>query len=296
MRASSDGSKIALTLPFDGIIELFDFNAETGLVTNLRSNSNNPFYYPFGVEFSPDNSKLYATTSPKDLNQKTILYQFDLDESNPFDNPQIIYESLVTQASDSLLGALQLATDGRIYVARSRRGAVPKTRLGVIYNPNRLGSACNYNHLEEDNNGLLLEGGMSYQGLPNFVTSFLDIPHFYWQNHCHQSPTIFALRNEANIESITWDFDDGGVTSNDLSAEYIFSEPGIYTVQVTENYDGEAYTKSRDILIHELPEVDPGQGSDTIFFITQFQYYARCWYFRCLFLGAFRVNRTLSGC
>ncbi len=267
MRASSDGSKIALTLPHDGVIELFDFDASTGIVSNSKSSGNGAFYYPFGVEFSPDNSKLYATTSPLELNRSTSIFQFDLTLDNPFDNPQLIYEATVTQASDSLMGALQLAPDGRIYVARSRRGAIPKARLGVIYNPNRPGLECNYNHLEEDNNGLFLEGGKAYQGLPNFVTSFLDVPHFYWQNHCHQSPTIFALRNEANIASIEWDFDDGGATSNDLSAEYIFSEPRIYTVQVTESYNGETYTKSRDILIHALPEVDIGQGSDTVFLL-----------------------------
>jgi gliding motility-associated-like protein len=268
MRASSDGSKIALTLPHDGVIELFDFDAATGLVSNRKTSGAGSFYYPFGVEFSPDNTKLYATTSPLELNRSTSIFQFDLAENNPFENPQLIYEATVTQASDSLMGSLQLAPDGRIYVARSRRGAVPKARLGVIYNPNRLGSACNYNHLEDDNNGLFLEGGMSYQGLPNFVTSFLDIPHFYWQNHCHTYITAFNLRNEANIESIEWDFGDGGAISDGLRAEHTFSEPGrYYTVNVTENYNGQAYTKSRNIYIHPLPEVDIGQGSDTIFLL-----------------------------
>jgi gliding motility-associated-like protein len=269
MRTSSDGTKIALTIPHDGIIELFDFNTTTGVVSNLRSSGLSSFFYPIGLEFSPDNSKLYATTSPRnDPSSPTQipseLYQFDLSSENPFLNYTTVYTQVGT---DTVFGALQLGSDGRIYLARTI-DAYALDRLGVINNPNRYGLACNYNHLLDDNNGFFLEGGMTYKGLPNFVTSFLDIPHFYWQNHCHTYITAFNLRNEANIESIEWDFGDGGAISDDLRAEHTFSEPGrYYTVNVTENYNGQAYTKSRNIYIHPLPEVDIGQGSDTIFLL-----------------------------
>ncbi len=267
MRASPDGSKIALTLPEDGVVEVFDFNTRTGQVTNVSSSGLDAFYYPFGVEFSPDNSKLYVSTSPRELNNLTSLFQLDLNDSNPFENPYTIFQSLVTQNADSLLGALQLGLDGRIYVARTRWGINSMSNLGTIYNPNRKGLECNYNHLLEENNGLPLNGGRTYQGLPNFVTSYLDIPHFNWINHCHQSPTIFALRNEANIDEINWAFSDAGAQSDQLKGVHTFSQPGNYTVSVTERYNGIPYSSSRDITIYPLPDVDIGQGGDTIYIL-----------------------------
>ncbi len=268
MDISPDGSRIALTIPDAGVIEVFDFDTQTGRVSNPQSSGTEGIYYPFGVAFSPDNSKLYITTNPRDNNRPTGIYQFDLDEENVFDNPETIYEvNFNTNTTDTLFGALQLGIDGRVYVAKSRTGNVGKAELGVIYNPNRKGTASNYNHLYEDNNGLHLNGAESMAGLPSFVSSYLDIPHFNIQNHCHTSITAFRLRNEANIDEILWNFGDQGATSDELRSGHIFSEPGVYTVNLTEFYAGREYAYNKDITIHPLPEVDIGQGGDTVFIL-----------------------------
>jgi len=70
--------------------------------------------------------------------------------------------------------ALQLGVDGKIYVSKTNRGnTTGKLSLGVIYNPDRQGLACNYNKLDHlANNGLYLGGGTSLSGLPDFVTDF----------------------------------------------------------------------------------------------------------------------------
>ncbi len=269
MKASPDGNRIALVIPHDGIVELFNFDKVTGNVALSDGSGPAAFNYPFGLEFSPDNSKLYMTTSPLGDNVN-YLYQFDLNTTNFFSNPYIVHQYTVNQleGADSLMGALQLAPDGKIYMAKFRKGVLGKQALGVIYNPNRPGAACNYNSLNSiPNNGLNLNGASSLIGMPNFVTSFLDIPHFNWINECHTEITYFELRNEANISQITWEFNDNGATSNQILTQHTFSQPGTYVVDVTERFNDLDYSTSRSITIHPLPVTDIGQGSDTIYLL-----------------------------
>lgn len=268
--ASSDGNKLALTLPYSGIIEIFDFNNATGEVSNATTSSTGQFYYPMGVEFSPDNSKLYATTNP--LNADTsYLYQLDPSHSQPFDNRIVIkkmaYDEIET---DTLFTTLQLATDGKIYVSKVTHGAKGLPNLGVIYNPDRPGLACNYNELNyTSSNGFYLEGATTEVGLPNFMNEYLDIPHFFYLNQCLNDSTNFIIRNTANLEP-TWDFDDAAGTSilaDPYSPIHIFSEDGIYEVELTETYDGNDYIFTEQIIINPLPAIDIGQGSNIIYIL-----------------------------
>ena len=61
MKISPNGQKLGLAIsnvPYD-LVELFDFNTFNGLVSNQCTLSTNGFVY--GVEFSPNSSKFYAT-------------------------------------------------------------------------------------------------------------------------------------------------------------------------------------------------------------------------------------------
>jgi gliding motility-associated-like protein len=273
MKLSPNGKKLALVVPFDGVIELYDFDTETGELSHPEQVQDLIKYkYVFGVEFSPDNSKLYVTTSPLD-DWTNFLYQFDLNMASPLDNPVVIDQFTVSQLGndDSLMAALQLAVDGKIYMAKFKRGLLGKNFLGVINNPDRPGPECNYNRLDNVlNNGLYLSGSESLLGLPNFVTSFLDIPHFTFYNQCHHDTTEFKITNTANIEDTDWDFDDPGghTVNNDLYyPAYVFSEPGDYTVELTETFNGIDYSYTYPVRIHPLPFVDIGEGSDTIYIL-----------------------------
>lgn len=134
MTVSKNGSRIACALWQDGIIELFNFNRQSGVLTNAKTITN--YHAVLGLEFSPDGSKLYATNylGPN-------LTQFDL--SN--------YTQAAIVASATTVGTLplhntyyyggymQLGPDDKIYVAESFHNMV-----GRINNPNTLGVGCNY--------------------------------------------------------------------------------------------------------------------------------------------------------
>jgi len=274
MKASSNGKKIALVLPADGIVELLDIDGLSGRISNPVTSNANAFYFPIGLEFSPDNSKLYMSTSPNG-SDSSFLYQFDITQGSPFSNPTVInsfyFSTIYSSPADSLMQALQLGVDGKIYVSKNKRGNIAgKSNLGVIYNPNRPGIACNYNELDyTSNNGLFLDGGVSLAGLPDFVSGFLNIPHFYFYNQCHNDTTDFMIRNSANVEPI-WDFNDPSgtnISSDIMQPKHIFSEPGNYTVNLTETYDNIDYLFEQNIIINPLPYFDIGMGSDTIYIL-----------------------------
>ncbi len=274
MMASPDGSMLAQVINFDGYVELFDFDNATGKVSNARNSTPGLIKGPYGVAFSADNSKLYVTTAPLD-NTTNFLYQFNLSQSNPLDNPFVVDAMEVTATTQVLFGALQLATNGRIYVAKFIKGLPDNNKypsLGRINNPNRPGAECNYNSID----GLAqeefdLSNGNSFSGLPAFPNDFLDIPHFWSYHWCHHDTTAFIIRNNANITTAYWNFAEvdatGELVDNSmLYPGYIFSEPGTYPVELTEAFNGQQYVSNQTVVIHPLPDVKLST-SDTIYIL-----------------------------
>ncbi len=273
IKASSDGNKIAVAIPVDGVIELFDFNKSSGTLSGAVSSNPGDFYYPYGIEFSPDNSKLYVSTSPIEPGTN-FLYQFDLNVTNPFATTPTVIEQFdwsMIGTNDSLMGALQLAPDGKIYLSKFTKGATDgKPTLSVIYNPNRAGADCNYNKLDlNSNTPFYLQGGRTMVGLPVFVTDYLNIPHYSFFNLCHHDTTNFEIRNTANVNAewnfATLDADGILVNTDPLNPGFVFSEPGNYQVELSESWDGSTYPSFvRNVTINPLPNVDIGNGADTI--------------------------------
>lgn len=144
MKANMSGDKIALGIFRMDIFELFDFNKTTGVLSNCYSSAPN-YSDNSGVEFSPDGTKLYGsrTTYKK-------IYQFDITQTNPFNNPSLI-TSTSLEPSD-----LQIGPNGKIYVAE-----YTKNYLSVIHYPNELGLNCNY-----ESQAVYLEGKTCRRGLP----------------------------------------------------------------------------------------------------------------------------------
>lgn len=190
-KVNASGTKIALINRSINSVELFDFNRNTGLLSN-PIDLNPLFEKGYGIEFSPDDSKLYVGT---DFN----LYQYDL--TVPTKNAILASEFLITSTFRTLR-ALQRAPDNKIYVAIRNQNF-----LGVINSPNLAGTDVSYNE-----QGLFVNPGISLFGLPtpstvlsnslNFnigpdttlcstETLFIDLSHisgtYHWQDGSQNS-------------------------------------------------------------------------------------------------------------
>ena len=148
LKFSPDGQHLAAALWREtNKFEIYDFDRNTGKVSNPRSFG--PYAEAYGVEFSPDGTKVYGTCNGVGGGQ-TEIWQFDLKTKT---------KTLVGKSANRKIGALQLGPDGRIYVARE-----DNPNLGVITAPNAPGGDCRY--VDE---GLKLGGRRSKLGLPAFV-------------------------------------------------------------------------------------------------------------------------------
>ncbi len=259
MKASPDGSKVGLAISGLNKIELLDFNNSSGQLSNPRSYTTlDPGISPYGVEFSPDNKKLFFSllqlvgNGPPTIPSR--IYQFDLQAglANPI---------LIDSIPGERVGGMQLAPDGRIYVSRTVNVLNKKDSLGVIYNPTRGGKEANYNILDRTNgNRFSLGGRKCIYGLPNFIQSYFDIPVFTYDSVCHGEATQFTISNRANVDTVLWQFGDG-TTSTSQDPVHVYAQPGVYSVKLIETYNGISYTDSNQVTIHQLPPVELG---DTI--------------------------------
>lgn len=227
MKASPDGKRLAIAVQSDSIpmVEVFDFNNATGVVSNPITIS----YYgvnhgAYGVSFSPDNTKLYVSVSGIN-DSTTAIYQYDLNAGTPAaivasqtQLAQIKMYKIGLNSYANQFGALQLGPDGKIYISMS------KDTLSYISNPNVTGSGCGFVL-----NGLPIKPVYyTYSfGLPNFMDAYyagiqLNIPDVY---HC-STFTVAALDAGPGYSGYQW---STGATTQTISV----TNPGQYWVTVT---------------------------------------------------------------
>lgn len=156
LKASPDGTKLALAEFGSNFVELFNFNNSTGEISNHIDLSGSISADSYSVEFSPNNKLLYFTGT----SENSIIYQANIE----LETEEEIKNSIINigMATSERFGALQNGPDGKIYIAKSIDGY-----LSVINNPNQIGIACNF---QED--VIYLEGRNSILGLPNLIPSF----------------------------------------------------------------------------------------------------------------------------
>jgi hypothetical protein len=141
-----------------GRTELFDFDPATGAVSNYRLIDSSSTFDPYGVEFSPDNTKLYSTLAVFALPIVTnYLWQYDL---------SLPTTALITASRDTLMTYstiprrdMKLGPDNKIYVCNP-----PSGFLDCIPTPNLAGAACGFIP-----NAVPLGIGTCNSGLPNTV-------------------------------------------------------------------------------------------------------------------------------
>lgn len=242
LRASPNGRLLAAARVSSGI-DLFSFDAATGQVSApqaLPAVTN--FYY--GLEFSPDNSKLYTTNG-------NFVYQIDLAAG---------FASTTLPLLNGGAMGLQRGPDGQIYLSQSNAGSI-----SIIHQPNAAGLACNL-----QGQAFGLSGGTCVLGLPNFPNAFPVTPV------PPPPPVIGALAPICEGEllavstptalptgaTFSWNFGDpaSGVanTATGASASHRYASSGTYKVTLTlTTPSGSASTEALAV-VNALPRFSLG--------------------------------------
>ena len=183
-----------------------------------------PDYGNYGIEFSPYDRFLYVSENSGTPNGNNI-YQFDLlaGTSSAINNSRtVIWTFPATQGEP---GALQLGPDGKIYLAVWTRSA-----LSIIEYPDSLGSATSF--IED---GISLGGATSLGGLPSKPNSF-GHPYIEASNFCFGVTSYFSVIAQTEIDSVNWSFGDPSTGaanfSNSFDSQHVFSQPGIFEIQL----------------------------------------------------------------
>ncbi len=232
LKFSPDGTKLAVANFTDGLF-IYDFDKATGSITNQQSltipgiNKN-----PYGLEFSPNSTLLYVHAT-NDIegssNHSSSLLQFDITSAD-------IDASLIELDSRSIFrGALQQGENGKIYrtITNSYNEGTPY--LGVINNPNEVGSASDYSH-----NAVNLNGKNAMQGLPPFIQSFFGNTDLIQNTNGTTSSTLTLCSGEPLVleaDSIPgatyfWEKDGIPIASADTH---------MYTISTTSDTDSGRY-------------------------------------------------------
>lgn len=227
LKSSTDGKKLAYAVYINGFLEILDFNNSTGVVSNPITITGAQYSNEYGVEFSPDNTKVYfGSYATMKITQVNLCAG---------SNAAIIASATDIGTATNAVGALQLGPDGKIWVSRS--GA---PWLGVINSPNTLGAGCNF-----VNNGVSLNGKNAGAGLPNFISSIFQptlapiTSTVVCLNASFTSPTLNTTQCAAASNAITsysWNFGDPGSGPLNTSAlanpTHAYPTAGTYTVNL----------------------------------------------------------------
>jgi gliding motility-associated-like protein len=296
MKFSPDGKKLGVTNSNVKAIELFDFDASTGKISNPLKLSNSTYFSgPYGLEFSPDGTKLYAST----FNYPRSLCQMDITSNNAstiMNSLQLIY------SSPHKIWGLQVAIDGKIYAS------MQSDSLGVINNPNIAGSSCNFTP-----NGIYLKGKSAFLGLPNFIQSYFFTDSLQIKGFCYTDSTNFNLTDTSHTDSIYIDFGDKSshkqlknlinfkhkylVSNNYKVVCYIFHDHIIDTIIKRIHIAAQIMTALKDTIICTKKSVDLNTFLSRNKFSFLWQDGSKDSFFTALKQGKYWVNITdSSGC
>lgn len=200
-----------------------------------------PTLFPYGVEFSPDSNVIYFS------NNYTSIYQF-----HHTSTADVVDKLYLGNPSPFKYGSLQLAMDGKIYIAVFADDGSSPPYLSVINYPDKTTpEECGFEKLT-----ISLGSNGSFRGLPNFVQSYFE-NRILTENRCVSDMFDFDLNAYGPIQSATWEFGDGN-TSNSLTPTHQFQNPGEYVVKSTIEVYGKSIDLYKLVEVFPLPNADPG--------------------------------------
>jgi hypothetical protein len=226
LKVNPYGTRLAAACFNANRVELFDFNASTGAVSNLVTLSLPPNTSSYGVEFSLDGTKLYASI----WGANAKLYQWDLCAGSMAAIVASAYTLAVPNSPG--LSSMQTGIDGKIYVNGSNTNS-----LSVINNPNGLQSACNFSVKAQP------VTGTTSLGLPTFCASLLRPAAnvITMSQTCaivsFSSPySIASCSGPMTFTSQVWNFGDPASGSLNTSSQdvvsHTYNATGTYTVSL----------------------------------------------------------------
>ena len=250
LKFSPDGTKAASANTGLGNLEIFEFDNATGVFSNaIAINPVLPIENTFGTAFSSNGKMVYVGFDKR-------VYQFDLSSYSQQDienSVQHISYSGINEPAYICIGNLQLAPDGKIYVAHETTGDYFKY-LGVINLPDLSGMNSFY-----VDTGIYLGGNSSTIGLPNMLASSLLPVDFDVETGCIGEPATFKLSNDlSDYLSLKWNFGDtiGFIpsTSNEENPTYVYNDIGTYDVSLVVKDQCKTHIKRKKITIYDKPD------------------------------------------
>lgn len=234
LKFSADGTKVCSSLGGDpkNNVQLYDFDQETGKLSNAKIIVKEGVFDAYSSEFSPNGKVLYVSSF-----NKSDLFQFDLS----LNSEKAIQKSKYNLSKDSdVKSCLQIGYDHKIYVSKNNQ-----SEIGVINNPNNLKDGCSY-----DNSGVILPPGSKCRlGFPNFIQSYFKTYRLLEEPITEKPPRKDTLEVIKEVEDVlkeqdfTIYFESGSSRINSASqktldavAKIIQQNPG-YKVEISSHTD-----------------------------------------------------------
>lgn len=185
IKISPDGTKLIMAGGFPTYINVFDFDKNTGLVSNvLKVPKANDIDYGYGAEWSPNSKYVYYSS---------YAGQPGINGYNTETNTSFIVNDTLA------IGDLQMAPDGKIY-------CVPNSQLGntlaTISNPNDGESAI------FDANAYTMTTAVGNMGLPasyscesttNTTSPNTNISHLKLKQNPVQDNLVFSIKGNSTV-------------------------------------------------------------------------------------------------
>ena len=259
LKASSNGNRlVAANSCFSGClgpinsIDIFDFDKNSGLLSNPLILTPTPTRRPYGVEFSQNSNLLYISFWQASSNNDILQYDLLAGSGTALDidNSKVYLGSLSSSG-----GAIQIGPDNKIYHVSN--GQV----MGVVNSPNITGIGCNYNP-----NGFQFLNSTASFGLPTFFSSiFNSTNNVSFNNPCYGDSSIFTISN-TSVDSVLWGFGDpnSGLNniSNNINPSHLFSDTGNFVITLYIYFNGMIDTVINDLFVTSIPVLD--LGNDTV--------------------------------